>query len=148
MTQETSAQAYREELENGRIKGNGQLVALAFAQYGPGTSAEILKAAKLDKNRNLMRARITELADRGIVKADGERACEVTGRRCIVWRFVGIKGEPRKKIDKLGTSRSLLSRVLALPHRPGLSPFGSGTPGQIEYDDLRSDVLAFLKGEG
>lgn len=152
-TQETSAKSHREELENGRIKGNAQRVALAFAEHGPGTSAEILNTAKLDRNRNLMRARITELADLGVLQADGERACKITGKRCIVWRFAGVTGKPRVKVDKLGASRLLLTRILSLPHKINGIPYSGmienaerSTEAQEEFDELRAEILAFLKG--
>lgn len=83
----TSAQALREAEANGKLNGKRYEVALAFTTYGPGTSAEVLQAAGLDRNRNLARARVTELANAGMLKEIETRRCTVTKRQAIVWSF-------------------------------------------------------------
>ena len=84
---DTSLSAYDSLISNGVIKGQLAAVARAVADHGPGTSAEILAAARMDGNRNLMRARFSELRDRGVIVERGPRDCAVTGRRAMVFEF-------------------------------------------------------------
>lgn len=51
-------------------------------------------------NRNLGRARFTELADMGLIEEVERRPCNVTGRRAIVWSFVVGPPRPREKSSK------------------------------------------------
>lgn len=85
MNRSTSAMTFAELEERGVLKGQRYEVLQAFHRFGPGTAAEILKRAGLDGNRNLTRARVSELANGGrLVKLD-ERPCKVTGKQAIVW---------------------------------------------------------------
>lgn len=85
MNRSTSAMTFAELEERGVLKGQRYEVLQAFYRFGPGTAAEILKRAGLDGNRNLTRARVSELANGGrLVKLD-ERPCKVTGKQAIVW---------------------------------------------------------------
>lgn len=109
--QPTSALAFKQAEESGQLNGKRYEVALAFTKFGPGTSAEVLKAAKLDKNRNLMRARVTELADVGMLKQIDARKCNVTGRKAIVWSFEPTT--PRKNTKAPSTTKSELAEYVA-----------------------------------
>lgn len=96
-TQQTSIDALIEERLSGRIGKRQAEVMRAVIEYGPGTSAEILRAANLDANRNLMRARFTELADAGRIVQLESRSCAITGRNAIVWGVAWARPEPRQK---------------------------------------------------
>lgn len=108
--QPTSALAFKQAEESGQLNGKRYEVALAFTKFGPGTSAEVLKAAKLDKNRNLMRARVTELADVGMLKQIDARKCKVTGRKAIVWSFE--QTTPRKNTKAPSTTKTELAEYV------------------------------------
>lgn len=86
--QQTSIDAYHQEEGSGRLLRKRDIVERAFREHGPGTSAEVLVRAKLDTNRNLMRARVTELEDDGALRVVSEHVCTVTGRRARVLEFV------------------------------------------------------------
>jgi hypothetical protein len=86
-TQGTSAQAYHQAVASGEIPTMRMKVAYAFQKQLEGTAAEVLFDAGLDHNRNLMRARVTELADEGLIIEVARRACQITGRKAIVWRY-------------------------------------------------------------
>lgn len=95
MNRSTSAMTYAELEDRGVLRGQRYEVLQAFYQYGPGTAAEILKSAGLDGNRNLTRARVSELANAGrLVKID-ERACKVTGKQAIVWSAIARDVPPQ-----------------------------------------------------
>lgn len=83
----TSLEAFDEMQRSGALRGQLQAVARAVAEYGPGTSAEILVASGMDVNRNLKRARFVDLRDRGVIAECGTRPCKITGRRAIVFTF-------------------------------------------------------------
>jgi hypothetical protein len=95
--QDTSCAAYAEAAETGRLASAVLKVAHAFEQLGPGTAAEVLRAADLDGNLNLMRARVTDLEDMGLLREVDRRPCEVTGRRARVLEFCQ-DGAPRAKV--------------------------------------------------
>jgi hypothetical protein len=100
--QDTSIAAFIEENDSGRLLAMRQIVERAFASFAPGTTAEVLHLAKLDRNLNLTRARATELADAGIIVEIESRKCLQTGRRAIVWQYVADpdKRVLRSKADK------------------------------------------------
>lgn len=108
--QPTSAIALQEAEQSGKLNGKRFEVARAFEQYGPGTSAEVLRMARLDANRNLMRARVTELADLGWLKELPARKCGVTGKKAIVWSFE--RTEPRKNTGKINATKDELAEMV------------------------------------
>jgi hypothetical protein len=95
--QPTSAIALAQAEGSGKLNGRRFEVAKAFKEFGPGTSAEVLHRAGLAKNLNLMRARVTELADDGFLREIGERRCNVTRRLAIVWEYGSF---PPRKVGK------------------------------------------------
>jgi hypothetical protein len=136
--QPTSALAFRQAEESGQLNGKRYEVGKAFTTFGPGTSAEVLKAAKLDKNRNLMRARVTELADLGWLKQIGARKCNVTGRKAIVWAFE--RTEPRKNTKAPSTTKTELADYVKQ-----LATVAEVYTNEIE---LHSQVDAFFTFDG
>lgn len=73
-------------------------VALAFRDFGPGTTREVLKAAGLAGTvTRHERERVSDLADLGVLKPYPARKCRVTSNRATVWAFE--RCEPRKKRD-------------------------------------------------
>lgn len=110
MHQPTSAIALQQAEQSGQLNGKRFEVARAFEMFGPGTSAEVLRRAKLDKNRNLMRARVTELADMGWLKQGEPRTCAVTGRKAIVWTFE--RTAPRNGANKIKATKAELAEML------------------------------------
>lgn len=85
MNRSTSALTYTDLETRGVLRGQRYEVLQAFYQCGAGTAAEVLKRGGLDANRNLMRARVSELANAGRLVNIGERTCMVTGKQAIVW---------------------------------------------------------------
>ncbi len=88
-TRETSRKAWREMVDSGELLGKQAAALAAVIDYGPGTSGEIIRAAKLGANTNLWRARFTELIERGLIREIGQRSCDVTGRTGLVFEFTG-----------------------------------------------------------
>lgn len=78
--QETSRSAYRETLS---IISERQRQVLDELEKGPATNLEL--AHRLGWEINRVTPRILELRTRGVVKERERRACQVTGRRAIVW---------------------------------------------------------------
>ena len=95
MTRNTSRKAWEELLASGKLRGYYLTLMRAASDTGPATAAEIIDYAgsKLGlpnhANRNLHRARITELQARGLLVESTQRKCKVTGRLAIVWRYSG-----------------------------------------------------------
>jgi predicted ArsR family transcriptional regulator len=71
--------------------------------HGPGTANEILKAAGLDDNLNLWRARLSELVARGLIVECGMKR-EATGRQALVWRATG-RAKPLRMKTGTGAKR-------------------------------------------
>lgn len=117
-------------LSTGKLKGMQRAVATAVYQHGPGTSAEILQlSGGLDRNRNLARARFTELRDAGILREDGARRCNVTGRTAIVWVF-----DPGAPTKKKATARETIAKL-----HERLAFFETIARTIVdEYDDVKS----------
>lgn len=113
MGRPTSNTAYGQSTAAGNIKASRSKVLQAFKDIGPGTSAEVLSIAGLDINRNLMRARVTELADSGHLVEETPRMCTVTGRTSIVWRPIG-EGETPVPREKHVSMQMTLSQVSAV----------------------------------
>lgn len=113
--QMTSVAAYESALKSGLIAGQLVRVGHLIATYGPGTSAEVLKGTGLDANRNLARARFTELANRGLITEVERRRCKITGRKAIVWRFVGASGKPRVRTSPQRTLDALRKHIADCP---------------------------------
>lgn len=113
-TQQTSIDAFITEKVSGRIAGRQLQVLRAVAACGQGTSAEILRAANLDANRNLMRARFTELAAAGRIVEAGRRKCRITGRSAIVWR---LSTEPPRQVEKRKSPKLQIAEFCAWAHR-------------------------------
>lgn len=131
--QPTSVLAFHQAEQSGQLNGKRYEVAKAFATFGPGTSAEVLRKAKLDKNRNLMRARVTELADIGMLKPMPARKCGITGRKAIVWSFE--QTTPRKDGKTTSATKAELVDYVA-----GLANLASGLAGVLEIVAETSDV--------
>lgn len=94
-TKTTSRKAWQELLASGKLRGYYRTLMGALSDIGPATSAEIIDYAghRLDlphaANRNLHRARITELQARGLLVESTQRKCKITGHLAIVWRYSG-----------------------------------------------------------
>jgi chloramphenicol 3-O-phosphotransferase len=110
--QPTSAIALAQAEGSGKLNGRRFEVAKAFKEHGPGTSAEVLHRAGLAKNLNLMRARVTELADDGFLREIGERRCNVTRRLAIVWEYGSFP--PRKAVKTPSATKDELHAALAV----------------------------------
>jgi hypothetical protein len=123
-TRNTSRQAYRDLEGRGILRGIRLEVYAAFERFGAGTSAEVLHRASMHGNLNLMRARVTELADAGVLVEVTERKCTRTGRQAIVYRSLedGEQPVPRVKPIKVAFSIDDIAAIAA---------FQSGTRGQF-----------------
>ena len=82
---ETSREAYRQLVESGVLRGKQAAILWLVVTHGPGTAAEILHRSSHDGNRNLARARFTELAAKGLISEVDRRQCRITGRVALVW---------------------------------------------------------------
>ena len=125
MNRSTSALTYTDLETRGVLKGQRYEVLQAFYRYGPGTAAEILKSAGLDANRNLTRARVSELSNAGRLVKVGERLCKVTGKLAIEWCPI-LKHEkpqplPTMRIAKLTEDECQLAADVASGKRGTLS---------------------------
>lgn len=100
MNRSTSALTYTDLEQRGVLKGQRYEVLQAFYRFGPGTSAEILKRSGLDGNRNLTRARVSELVNAGRLVKIGERPCKITGKQAIVWGAI-LRHETPQPLPKL-----------------------------------------------
>lgn len=94
MNRATSAVTYTDLEQKGVLKGQRHEILQAFYRFGQGTAAEVLKKAGLDGNRNLARARISELVNAGRLVECGSRPCTVTGKPAIVWGPIARNATP------------------------------------------------------
>jgi hypothetical protein len=82
------------------------LVWDALIEYGPGTANEI--QAKLKEHAGQVIKgfwkRLPELRDMGIATELPERACRITGQKCIVWSFLDQVANKIPKTSKLRPS--------------------------------------------
>jgi predicted ArsR family transcriptional regulator len=116
-TRDTSRESYETLARTGALRGQLARVLAAVVSHGPGTSAEIIRSLGTN-NINSERARMTELAARGMIVEVGTRKCTVTGRTALVWQYSG-RTKPMDAQHRIGTKklRRLLQR--ALPHVNG-----------------------------
>jgi predicted ArsR family transcriptional regulator len=112
---ETSLAAYELLVSSGALRGQLAVVARAVAEHGPGTATEILVAAGLDRNRNLARARLVELRERGTVAERGARECAVTGRRAAVYAFAGEYNTAQRRRPLAAWRQLALDAISGLP---------------------------------
>jgi hypothetical protein len=101
-TRKTSREAYDHLVTNKLLVGKQALIIVRLVG-GDATSGEVIAGLAMDfpddrslRNVNAWRARFTELQERGLIVEVGERECDVTGRRAIVWRFTG-RTKPLKR---------------------------------------------------
>lgn len=113
MTRETSRAAYRELVASGTLKGQQAEILDLVIQHGAGTAAEILRGTVYDRNRNLARARFTELSARGLIVEVAARECKVTRARALVWEFSG-RTKPLNVKRAQRASRKALADMIKL----------------------------------
>lgn len=149
MVRLTSIQAYEQLVKSGALVGQYAELQHLIATKGPGTASEILKGSKFDKNRNLARARFTELKERGLIVEVGSRECDVTGRNALVWEATTRTQPLEEQRNKSATSKR---DILAIAK--GLAEHAEHTHGDCKGDDERhaafcecglADLLAKLK---
>lgn len=121
----TSLAAYRAMVASGALLGKQAQVLEAVIEHGPATSGEIIEAGKLGHNKNLVRARFTELVNRGLIRETGQRVCKITGRTGLVWEYTGrtkplklerghrITDAVRKRVRSALTATSHTMRIAA-----------------------------------
>lgn len=111
MTRLTSIQAYEQLVKSGALVGQYAELLSLVVRHGEGTASEILKGSKFDKNRNLARARFTELKERGLIVETGQRACEVTGRNALTWEATNRTAPLVDTRNKSATSKREILRI-------------------------------------
>jgi hypothetical protein len=102
MTRQTSIEVYREIKENGLLSKRRQEVFEVLFKHGPMTSGEafyIMNVYKPDGALTQSRARFTELRNLGVIKENGTKKCNVTGKCAIVWEVTNNvpKNVPKNK---------------------------------------------------
>lgn len=124
MTRATSAEVYRDLETRGVLRGQRAEVYKAFERFGPGTAAEVLNRASLHKNLNLARARVSELANAGMLRELLPRKCSITGRRAVVWRSLADDEQPcpKERMIRIGLTESDVQAIV---------DFQSGKRGQF-----------------
>ncbi len=85
MTRATSREAFKILVESGALRGQQATILNHVIEVGPGTAAEMLHGTTMDRNRNLARARFTELNAKGLIREIETRKCKITGRHALVW---------------------------------------------------------------
>lgn len=108
---ETSKEAYKQLVESGELRGKQAQILELVVKHGAGTAAEILQGSPHDRNRNLARARFTELQARGLIIEVGVRDCKVTGRQALVWEY---SGRAKPFAVKKGATRAQARRAAIL----------------------------------
>lgn len=69
-----------------RLPGTLRLL-YSLRDHGPQTSRRLATRLRAP-NLNLLRARLTELRQRGAIVGDGTVRCAVSGRQVTLWRYV------------------------------------------------------------
>jgi hypothetical protein len=117
VTRLTSIQAYEVLIKTGALVGQYAELQHLIATKGPGTACEILKGSRFDKNRNLARARFTELKERGLIVETEARPCSVTGRNALVWEATTRTAPLEEQRNKSATGkREILKIAMGLSH--------------------------------
>lgn len=111
MTRATSRAAYEQLVASGALKGKQAGIMELVISRGPGTAAEILDGSPFDRNRNLARARFTELQARGLIAEAGARKCKVTGRAALVWEATD-RTKPLDPDKARGVSKKTLAATM------------------------------------
>lgn len=139
MTRATSREAYRQLTESGAIKGKQAEILGCVVERGPATAAEVLEGTPHDRNRNLARARFTELQDRGLIIEVGARKCKITGRTALVWEATDrTKPLNSKRGHKHAQRRVRVQRVLE-ENILGMHP-------SLTIETLAEKVIAAVRG--
>lgn len=111
MTRATSREAYQQLIESGALAGKQAAILGLVVQHGAGTAAEILAGSAHDRNRNLARARFTELQARGLIVETETRKCKITGRNALVWEYTG-RTKPLDAKKGSGVSKKTLAATI------------------------------------
>lgn len=104
----TSIETYRAIKESGILSQRRMEIYEVIFEYGPMTSAEVFMV--LNKNNKARaitssRTRFTELRDMGAFYEAGERVCNITGRKAIVW---DLTGKMPKEYEKPKTNAEII----------------------------------------
>ena len=94
---ETSIEAYKEVLENGKINKVQKRVLELLIKEGPSTANEldeILLAQGIKYPK--ASARLGELRDMGTVDEMDKRTCSISGKTVLVWKYNGR--QPTKRV--------------------------------------------------
>lgn len=86
MPRSTSAAAFRQLIDSGRLSERREQVLTTLWEHGPLTGAEL--DAYATTGRGHWHKRLPELRDRGLAAEVGTRVCRVTGEEVIVWDAV------------------------------------------------------------
>ena len=102
MVRQTSIDCYNQIIKDKSLSKMRLRVLEAIMNTAPCTSGEAF--ASMIRTRTDMisqsRARVTELAERGVVKEVGKRACKISGKQAIVWEMTDmLPQEPVKVLD-------------------------------------------------
>lgn len=104
MIQETSLLAFQALVESGRLENHHAIVLDAVKAMPDSTSNEIFNYLDekygYDDPRyiSVIRARFTELREKGLIQNVGRRPCGITGNVCLLWR--AVEGETATSLRK------------------------------------------------
>lgn len=82
---QTSIEAYKMIKENGLLKRLRFEIYEALFQNGPATANEIWSKYFPERLQHSITPRFSELLNMGVIKIAGERPCEYTGNKSIIW---------------------------------------------------------------
>jgi hypothetical protein len=123
MSRETSAECYREIVENGLVSKKRLEVYQIVYKSGPMTSAEVYLELTQGRRVNAIsqsRARFTELRQMDLLQEKGTKKCSVTGKTAILWDVTANmprklqatgKTKQKKKEEALESLRELYKSV-------------------------------------
>jgi hypothetical protein len=118
MTRRTSADAYRTIEENGLLGHMMFQVYKILFTYGPMTAGEVFQMGLDLKVWNKavkggICARLTDLRDRQVACEVGERECQLSGMRTILWDVTEkLPVKPDRRLTKLEKYRKLNRKLL------------------------------------
>ena len=91
ITNETRRESYKAVLTN--LTARQKTVLRILKEWGDLTAQEVAAVLQMEgitptDERNFSAPRLTELADKGLVRAVGKKICGKTGRKVSVWSAV------------------------------------------------------------
>jgi hypothetical protein len=119
MIQQTSIETYQQIRDEGLLSKMRFKIYQAIYSLEPCTASEVFSFLGAKTNQS---GRFTELRELNVIKENGTKVCDITGRKAIQWTVTG--NTPKGKITKLNNKpkslKNSIKYIVKDMHKKGL----------------------------